>query len=227
MSLALPGYGGAHASMAAMRDMAPVLPAWSLMRGAVTFSMWWIMMLAMMLPSAAPTILLYSRAAANARMEPAAGSFLAGYLAAWGGFAAGATVMQFLLVQTGLVAPDMLALQNRTLSGTVFIAAGLYQVSPLKNACLRRCRHPAQFLSAHFRSGSLGALRMGALHGSICVGCCWLLMALLFVGGIMNLAWIALLTAMVAAERLLRFGQGVAVLAGLACLGWGAWLLLT
>jgi predicted metal-binding membrane protein len=107
----------------------------------------------------------------------------------------------------------------------VLLAAGAYQLSPVKDACLRQCRNPAQFLSRHYRPGRLGALRMGLLHGLWCLGCCCLLMALLFAGGIMDLAWIAALTLLVAAEKLLPFGQWVARGAGLTCLAGGAWLL--
>jgi predicted metal-binding membrane protein len=204
----------------------PAQSPWPLEQAALTFSMWWIMMVAMMLPSAAPTILLYARVASTAQVQPASGSFLAGYLLAWGGFSSAATVAQLMLRQVGLLAPDGMASQSRVLSGAIFVAVGLYQLSPLKNACLRHCRAPTQFLTRHFRPGTLGAMRMGGLHGAICVGCCWLLMVLLFVGGVMNLAWIALLTIMVAAEKLLPFGRWLAILSGVGCLAVGAWLLL-
>jgi len=112
------------------------------------------------------------------------------------------------------------------LSAAVMIAAGLYQLSPFKNACLGRCRSPAQFLSRHYRPGAAGALRLGLLHGAYCVGCCWLLMALLFVGGVMNLLWVAGLTLLVAAEKLLPRGTLIAHVAGVAMIGWGVGRLL-
>ncbi len=108
----------------------------------------------------------------------------------------------------------------------MLIAAGAYQLSPLKSACLRQCRSPAQFLSRHWRPGAIGALRLGALHGAYCVGCCWLLMTLLFVGGIMNFAWIAALTLIVGVEKLLPGGEWLGRIAGVALIAWGAARLL-
>jgi predicted metal-binding membrane protein len=116
----------------------------------------------------------------------------------------------------------MVGSQSRWLSGAVLAAAGLYQLSPLKNVCLSHCRSPAAFLSRHWRPGALGAVRLGALHGAFCVGCCWMLMALLFVGGVMNLAWIAALTLLVVAEKLVPGGRWVARASGLAMFAWGA-----
>ena len=107
----------------------------------------------------------------------------------------------------------------------MLVVAGLYQLSPLKNACLNRCRSPAEFITRHYRPGSLGAARLGLLHGAYCVGCCWLLMALLFVGGVMNLVWVAALTLFVAAEKLLPGGAWIARIAGIAFIGWGAALM--
>jgi predicted metal-binding membrane protein len=188
--------------------------------------MWWIMMVAMMLPSAASAILLYARVAQHSddagRM--ATGYFLGGYLAAWGLFSALATLLQHGLERAGYLAGGAMASQDRAFSAAVLIAVGLYQLSPLKDACLHRCQSPAQFLSRHWRAGAFGAMRLGLLHGAFCVGCCWMLMALLLVGGIMNLAWIAALTAIVAAEKLLPWGRWVAVVSGLGCLAWGVGL---
>jgi len=200
---------------------------WSLQYAVIVFFMWWLMMVAMMLPSAAPTILLYLRVAgsASAEVKPAAGSFMAGYLAAWGAYSAVATLLQFVLEWFELLAPGMMASQSRMLSGGILVAAGIYQLSPVKNACLRHCRSPSQFLTSHFRAGASGAFRMGVVHGTFCVGCCWLLMLLLLVGGVMNLAWIALLTTMVAAEKLLPFGRLVSIVTGSACLLWGVSML--
>lgn len=198
--------------------------AFSALRFATVFLMWWIMMVAMMLPSASPTILLYARGARQAGLRPAAASFLAGYLAVWAVFSAVAALLQAMLQTSGLLSP-LMASQNRCLSGLVLIAAGLYQFTPIKDLCLRRCRNPAWFLSRNYRPGEFGALRMGALHGAYCVGCCWPLMMLLFVCGVMNLLWIAVLTLIVAAEKLLPFGRGIATAGGLACLAGGAMLL--
>ena len=212
-----------------MPGMAMANPAaWSLGPFAVIFVMWWVMMVAMMLPSATPMILLYVRAATNPQTDvrPATGSFVAGYLIAWGTFSLGAALLQRLLEWAELLTPMTMASQSRWLSAGILITVGIYQMGPLKDVCLRHCRSPAQFLSNHYRAGPIGALRMGLLHGTFCVGCCWLLMALLFVGGVMNLAWIALLSLMVAAEKLLPFGRYVSIAASLACIGWGTAILI-
>ena len=193
--------------------------AWSLFM--LTFFMWWVMMVAMMLPSAAPMILLHVRAATAAGAAPATGSFLAGYLLVWGLFSIAAAALQVLLQQFG--AMDM-ALVSQPLSAAVLLATGFYQLSPVKDMCLSRCRNPAQFLTRYYEPGTVGALRMGMIHGAFCAGCCWLLMALLFVGGVMNLAWIAFLTLLVAAEKLLPGGQRIAVVSGVLCLVWGVWI---
>jgi predicted metal-binding membrane protein len=197
---------------------------WSLAGLLLAVSMWWVMMVAMMLPAAAPVILLYSRAAlagTDGTRAPV-GHFLSGYLTVWGLFSLLAATLQLALLQLGAVAPTTIGSAARWFSAGVLIAAGLYQLSPLKSACLSHCRNPAQFLSRHYRPGRSGAFRMGVRHGAFCVGCCWLLMALLFVGGVMNLAWIALLTLLVAAEKLLPGGRMVAIVAGTALVGWGA-----
>ncbi len=202
--------------------MAPE-PGWTPGRFALTFAMWATMMVAMMLPSAAPTILLYARAAkhGSATARPPTESFLAGYLLAWTGFSLVASALQMALDRARLLLPETIALDDARLAGALLIAAGLYQLSPLKNACLSRCRNPAQFLAQHYRPGAAGALRMGLIHGAYCVGCCWLLMALLLVGGAMNLAWIAALTVLVAAEKLLPRGRWVALGAGVLSLSAG------
>ena len=205
--------------------------SWSIGRALLTFSMWWVMMVAMMLPVAASTILLYARAAAHRAPPGAVGPptafFLAGYLIVWAFFSAGATALTALLEQVGLLAPETMGSASRWLSGGVLIAAGLYQLSPAKNACLSHCRSPADFLSRHYRPGWVGACRLGLIHGAYCVGCCWVLMALLFVGGVMNLAWIAVLTLFVAAEKHLPWGPTIALIAGLTLLAWGAVTLAT
>ena len=212
-------------SMADMAGMAmPIAPTpWTAAQLLLAVSMWWVMMVAMMLPAAAPVILLYARAGAAQGAAPAApGWFLAGYLAVWGLFSFAAALMQDGQQRLGVLAPMTMDASAEWLAAAILIAAGLYQLSPLKEACLVRCRNPAAFLSRHYRPGRRGALRMGAIHGAFCLGCCWLLMALLFVGGVMNLAWIALLTLLVAAEKLLPGGRRVGLAAGLGFIVWGA-----
>jgi predicted metal-binding membrane protein len=194
-------------------------PGWPLVA-----AMWGAMMVAMMLPSAGPAILLFARVHRHSieTAAPPTLAFLAGYLACWFGFSAFAAG-----VQLALASPMSMALESRAGSAALLIAAGAYQLSPLKDACLGRCRSPAEFITRHYRPGQWGAFRLGLLHGAYCVGCCWLLMALLFVGGVMNLAWIAGLTLLVAAEKLLPGGTWIARIAGIAMIGWGAAILVT
>ena len=188
-------------------------------------AMWAGMMVAMMLPSAAPAILLYARVhrqSFGSDMSHLTAAFLAGYLACWIGFALLAATLQLMITS-----PMSMALTSRVASGGLLIAAGVYQLSPLKDACLNRCRSPAEFITRHYRPGIWGAARLGLLHGAYCVGCCWLLMALLFVGGVMNLLWVAGLTLLIAAEKLLPGGKWIARIAGLAMVAWGSALLLS
>jgi predicted metal-binding membrane protein len=195
---------------------------------AIVALMWATMMVAMMSPSAAPTVLLYARAQQLAKPDerPPTAAFVAGYLLCWIAFAALAAGLQIALDRAAALSDMTMALHGRRASGAVMIAVGLYQLSPFKDACLGRCRSPAQFLSRHYRPGAAGALRLGLLHGAYCVGCCWMLMALLFVGGVMNLAWVAGLTLLVAGEKLLPHGRTIARVAGVALIGWGLFRLV-
>ena len=180
--------------------------------------MWSLMMVAMMLPSAAPAVLLYARVREiRSRDSDIAQTwiFLAGYAAVWLLFSIVAAAAQQVLNGRSM------ALDVRITNGAMLLAAGLYQLSPLKNACVRQCRSPAQFISRHWQSGWEGAIRLGIRHGAYCVGCCWLLMALLFVGGVMNLLWIAGLTAIVAIEKLAPRGALFGRMIGVALAIWG------
>ncbi len=204
---------------------------------ALMIAMWWIMMIAMMSPSAAPAVLLYARVHRHAlaqaqnrgqnqdKLAPT-GMFVAGYLLVWLAFSVAAAALYWLLEREAVVSVTTMGSQSRWLSGAVLIASGLYQLSPLKNVCLSHCRAPAAFLSRHWRPGALGALRAGALHGTYCVGCCWMLMALLFVGGVMNLVWIAALAILVLVEKLLPAGRWIGRAAGTVLIVWGGATLL-
>ena len=211
-----------------MGAMASGRAAWGFATWALIIAMWWIMMIAMMTPSAAPTILLYARVHRHAlaedqvqdRLAPT-GAFAAGYLLVWLGFAAAAATLHWALERAGLVSAMTMGSSNAWLSGIVLITAGLYQLSPFKNICLAHCRAPTSFLSRHWRPHALGALRLGAMHGAYCVGCCWMLMALLFVGGVMNLTWIAALAILVLIEKALPLGPWVGRGVGVALIGWG------
>jgi predicted metal-binding membrane protein len=195
--------------------------------------MWWVMMIAMMSPSAAPAILLYARVHRHAlaqgqdqgQLAPT-GAFAAGYLLVWLSFSMLAAALYWAFERAGLVSTMTMGSQSRWLSAGVLIAAGLYQLSSFKNLCLSHCRAPAAFLSSHWRPGGLGAVCLGVLHGAYCVGCCWLLMALLFVGGVMNLIWIAALTLLVLIEKAFPAGRWVGRGAGVTLILWGGATLL-
>ncbi len=223
-------------SMAAMSDMAAMgmampEPAWDASRLALTFLMWAVMMVAMMLPSAAPFILLYARVGRSAAADGVVFAptfwFAVGYVLAWAGFSAFATLAQFALSQAALITP-MAALTSRWLAAGVLLAAGIYQWTPLKDGCLTRCRTPLSFIQSRggFKREAAASVRLGLLHGLYCIGCCWMLMALLFVGGVMNLLWIAALAILVLLEKLLPAGLWVARLAGAGFVAAAVWLLL-
>jgi predicted metal-binding membrane protein len=196
-----------------MTDMVmPLTDAWTASYVSLTFAMWWVMMLGMMLPSTVPMILTYRTVNRNKRARGQSfvptTIFLLGYLIAWGGFSAIATLAQWALDRLVLLTP-MLAIGSSLLGGGLLILAGVYQFSPMKQACLRGCRSPFAFLLNHWRDGWGGALRMGLAHGAYCIGCCAVLMALLFLAGAMNLIWVAMLAVFVFAEKLLPGGEWI------------------
>lgn len=203
--------------------MSPV--AWTLAYAALMGVMWWVMMVAMMLPAAAPMILLYALLTRRQRERGAAavpaGVFAAGYLLAWGGFSVLATGLQWGLARSGALSPTMAA-NGAVLGGFLLVAAGVYQWTPLKHACLKHCRSPVVALSHGFRPGHRGALVMGLEQGLYCLGCCWLLMGLLFFGGVMNLYWIVGLALFVLVEKLAPFGHRTARISGGALAAAGA-----
>ncbi|EDQ05738.1 hypothetical protein DSM14862_02722 [Sulfitobacter indolifex] len=172
---------------------------WSPAQTGLMFIMWWVMMVAMMLPSAAPMILLFSSVAKRASRRASTSFFVSGYILVWGGFSVVATLMQWQLTQIGLL--DGMRANSQMLAGLLLLVAGIYQLTPAKSACLKHCQSPLQFVTGHWRPGPRGALLMGLQHGGYCLGCCWALMALLFVGGVMNLAWIGALAAYVLIEK--------------------------
>jgi predicted metal-binding membrane protein len=205
------------------------MQAWTPGYALAMLAMWAVMMIGMMLPSAAPMILLHARVARRASAEGRSlaptGLFALGYLAVWTLFAAAATGAQWGLDRLALLSPAMVA-TSPTFGAGVLIAAGLYQMTPVKDACLRRCRAPALFLSEHWRPGRSGALVVGIEHGAFCLGCCWVLMGLLFVGGVMNLLWIAAITLFVLFEKLAPARVASARISGLALAAGGGALLL-
>ena len=188
------------------------------------FVMWWGMMLAMMLPSAAPAILTYgalSRKYSQKGTHAAPlGLFVAGYALVWTGFSVIAVALQ-LLFRDVIALSMMMAMTSAVLGGDLLVAAGLYQFSPLKAACLRKCQSPLIYLGSNWKPGNAGALLMGLQHGVYCLGCCWVLMGLLFYGGVMELRWIVGLALYVAAEKLIPAGNRLSQFTGLLLIGWG------
>jgi predicted metal-binding membrane protein len=204
-------------TMMANMGMATDAP-WTAADVFFTFAMWAVMMVGMMAGTAAPVLLLFAatragRGAGGVRV--AVLMFGLGYVAVWVGFSAGAALAQWALHETTMLSPAMKA-SNPYLAGAILIAAGAYQWTPWKGACLTQCRSPLGFLMTSWRDGQLGALRMGAGHGAYCLGCCWALMCVLFVVGVMNLVWVAALTAFVLLEKIGPAGIVVARVAGAA-----------
>lgn len=206
------------------------MAAWTVNDVVMTTSMWAVMMVAMMLPTAAPMILMFTTVNRKRRASHEApyvntGLFTFGYLLLWSAFSVGAALAQWALHEAALLSDDATKATPWLGSG-LLIAAGIYQWSPLKYACLARCRTPLGFLLGEWRDGNVGALVMGLRHGFFCLGCCWVLMALLFIGGVMNLAWVAAITVFVLAEKLIRAGRIVSWATGAALSGWGLITLL-
>ncbi|MGH7800800.1 MAG: DUF2182 domain-containing protein [Thermodesulfobacteriota bacterium] len=245
MDPSMPGRGSTpgHETMTAARDhsstadilMSPV--TLTLGYALLMFSMWWLMMIAMMLPSAAPMVLLHAavtrkglaradnagRISPSHRLHSTTTAFIAGYLVMWGAFSLVAVVAQWALERGELLSPMMMS-TSRFLGSGLLLAAGLWQLTPLKTVCLRHCRSPISFLSTHWRPGVGGAFRMGTKHGVFCLGCCWFLMALLFYGGVMNLIWIIGLALFVLAEKMMPAGVVFGRVTGLLLIAWGVWL---
>ena len=220
--------GREMADMAAM-DMAHTDP-WTSADAGLAAVMWAVMMVAMMLPAAAPMILVFATVNRKRREAPGTAPyvnttlFVLAYLAVWSAFSVAAALAQWGLHAAALLSGD--AMQAAPLAGAVLLAAaGIYQLTPLKYACLARCQTPIGFLLGEWRDGNRGAIVMGLRHGLFCLGCCWVLMALLFVGGVMNLAWVAAIAAFVLMERVVPAGRLVSWTSGAALLAWSTWSL--
>lgn len=213
---------------AAMNMAMPHMQEWSATDLLLLFVMWSIMMVAMMLPSASPMILLFA-SVNRRRRERAVPSvrtaiFTAGYLGLWIAFSALAALVQWSLHRAALLSPDM-ASASPVFGGVLLLSAGIYQWLPVKNVCLTRCRSPLSFIQTEWREGSAGAVVMGLRHGLFCLGCCWVLMLLLFVAGVMNLIWVAAIAGFILLEKLAPGGQWVGKATGVLLAAWGAWLL--
>jgi len=210
--------------------MAPALAPWRWFEFPLVLLMWIVMMVGMMTPSAAPIILIYARVGRGATQGTpfaSTGWFVAGYLLVWSGFSLAATTAQWVLERTNLLDARM-AGSSRVLGAIVLIAAGIYQWTSLKDRCLKECQAPLTFIQQQggFRRDARGALLLGLKHGAYCLGCCWILMALLFVGGVMNLLWIAAIAILVLAEKVLPPGWQISRISGLGFIASGGWLLL-
>ncbi len=210
--------------------MAVITPAvWDFGYAVLMFFMWWVMMIAMMLPSATPMVLLF---ATMNRKQRETGSpfvstslFASAYLIAWAGFSLAAVALQWSLESLSLLSP-MLASVGIVFGGVLLLAAGVYQLTPLKQACLRHCRSPLHFILTRWRSGANGAFWMGLEHGANCVGCCWFLMGLLFFAGVMNLYWIAGIAVFVLLEKQASGGRWLGYVTGVALITWGGVVLV-
>jgi predicted metal-binding membrane protein len=209
---------------AGMKMSGPDLGPWSGAAIVPLFLMWAEMMVAMMLPSATPMILTFAMVnrKRREREQPWTPSaiFVLGYLLIWTSFSFAAALAQWALHGTALMSDSMVS-ASRWLAGVVLISAGVFQWTPLKRACLSHCRSPLNFLMTDWREGKLGALFMGLKHGTYCTGCCWLLMAILFVAGVMNIWWVAAITVWVVLEKLLPRGERIGKVAGVLLVGWG------
>jgi predicted metal-binding membrane protein len=210
----------------AMPDTAP----WSIGQAAGLAVMWIIMMVAMMLPSATPVILLFASLTRRRRLQGVLAApvsvFVLGYLLAWAGYAVLAALTQSALHSAALLSPAMTS-ESPLLGGGILILAGLYQWLPVKGACLSHCRSPLGFFTSEWREGAGGALVMGFRHGSYCVGCCWALMALLFVTGVMNLFWVVVIAGFVLAEKVVPNGRLLGRITGALLAGWGLWMVVS
>lgn len=210
--------------------MSPAASPWTGAEFVLMFVMWAVMMVGMMLPSAAPMILIYARVGRQAALQgkplAATGFFAGGYLLAWAVFSLAATLAQGALQRVALLG-TMMESESDVLGGLLLIAAGIFQWTPLKDSCLAHCRAPLAFIQHHggFRRDPVGSLGIGFRHGIYCVGCCWALMALLFVFGVMNVFWIAVLAIFVLLEKIVPFGRAVSRGAGAVLTFWGTWLL--
>src|SRR6266404_1402148 len=220
--------GMRHMDVGMEMAIMPAMQHWTAWDLGLVFLMWAVMMVAMMVPAASPVILLFAEI--NRRRNEhqgtflSTGQFLLGYLTAWTGFSALATLAQWGLLTTALVSP-MMESTSKALDGGLLLAAGLFQFSRLKYACLAHCRSPMGFLATEWRDGSGGAFKMGLKHGGYCLGCCWTLMGLLFAFGVMNLLWVAGLSVFVLLEKITA-NRWVSRLSGLLFIGWAGWIVL-
>lgn len=207
----------------------PMTPEWTWTDFGLLFLMWLVMMIAMMTPSVTPLILIYAAVNRNRRQQQtpytSPAYLLLGYFLVWAAFSLFATILQWLLQQVSLLNPEM-ETTNKVLGAVILIGAGIFQFTSFKHRCLNYCRTPLNFLQQHWQEGKGGALQMGMKNGFYCLGCCWILMIVLFVAGIMNLLWIALIALFVLLEKVLPAAKPVSFVAGAVLIGYGILMLL-
>jgi predicted metal-binding membrane protein len=207
----------------------PMTPTWSMVDFSLIFLMWFVMMIAMMTPSVTPLILIFAMVNRQKRetRSPFAptGYLLCGYFLIWAGFSFLATLLQWFLQRISLLNPEMVT-TNKILGGIILVAAGIFQFTGLKQRCLNNCRTPIDFINLNWKAGRKGAFRMGIEHGISCLICCWALMILLFVSGIMNLLWIVLIALFVLLERALPKLKWISLVAGALLIAYGAFVLI-
>lgn len=214
----------------AARDMdlagMPGINGWTKLNLLLAYVMWVVMMIGMMVPTALRAVLIYAgiaqRASVNRTPVAATSWFVAGYVLSWAAFSAAATAAQWGLTRIGMLSP-MAVTMSPYLGGGLLVTAGIYQLTPWKQACLSHCQSPVLYLATRFKPSTGGALGLGLRHGAYCLGCCWMLMALLFLGGVMNLLWIAVIAGFVLLEKLsspkvpLARATGMAMIIGGIC----------
>jgi predicted metal-binding membrane protein len=205
----------------------PMTSSWSWTDFVLLFLMWFVMMIAMM-PSVAPLVLIFTSINRKRQQQKnpfvSSGYLISGYFLVWAAFSLFATILQWLLQRASLLNPEMIT-TSRILGGIIFILAGLFQFTPLKNTCLNTCRSPMGFIHQYWKDGKSGAWRMGIQNGIFCLGCCWILMLLLFVSGIMNIVWIAIISLFVLIEKV-SSAKVISFIAGIGLIAYGILVLL-
>ena len=216
--------------MSDMPGMEMSLHPWTSTDFFMMLLMWVVMMIGMMVPTAMRTVLIYARIGAQAQTRGQSFAptwmFVMGYVVIWSLFSVAATGLQWALETRALLSP-MMVTNSAHLGAALLVFAGIYQLTPFKDACLKHCQSPAEFISSHFKKGNFGAFQLGLTHGAYCLGCCWALMGLLFVGGVMNLVWILAITLFVLVEKLLPQGLRTVRITGVAMIASGIAYLLT
>jgi predicted metal-binding membrane protein len=207
----------------------PMTPTWTSVDFILLFLMWLVMMIAMMTPSVSPLVLIFAKLNRQRKQQERpfinAVFLVAGYFLVWAAFSLAATALQWLLQQVSLLSPDMKT-TSKILGSIILITTGIFQFTPLKQTCLGHCRTPLDFVWQHWKEGKAGALKMGIENGVYCLGCCWMLMVLLFVTGIMNLLWVAIIAVFVLIEKFLSQIKWIPYLAGTALILYGILVLI-